>query len=66
VWVTFLAIAGLYVGVAVTLVLVLRAMSRRFRAQGSHVELDGPYGPRAPQPATTPVEAPVGVGGDHE
>jgi cytochrome d ubiquinol oxidase subunit I len=46
VWVTFLVIAALYVGVAITLVLVLRTMSRRFRAQGDHVELDGPYGPR--------------------
>jgi cytochrome d ubiquinol oxidase subunit I len=66
VWVTFVAIAALYVGVAVTLVLVLRAMSRRFRAQGTHVELDGPYGPRAPHPAGEPVEAAVGVGGDDE
>jgi cytochrome d ubiquinol oxidase subunit I len=64
--VTFVAIAALYVGVAVTLVLVLRAMSRRFRAQGTHVELDGPYGPRAPHSAGEHVEAAVGVGGDHE
>jgi cytochrome d ubiquinol oxidase subunit I len=47
VWITFLAVAALYIGVAVTLVLVLRAMSRRFREQGEHVELDGPYGPRS-------------------
>ena len=47
VWITFLAIVAIYIGVAVTLVLVLRAMSRRFREQ-DHVELDGPYGPREP------------------
>ena len=45
-WITFLAVAALYIGVAVTLVLVLRTMSRRFREQGEQVELDGPYGPR--------------------
>jgi cytochrome bd ubiquinol oxidase subunit I len=52
VWVTFLAIVGIYIGVAITLVLVLRAMSRRFRAQGDEVELDGPYGPRQPEAVT--------------
>jgi cytochrome d ubiquinol oxidase subunit I len=47
VWITFVTVAALYVGVAVTLVLVLRLMSRRFRAQdGGAIELDGPYSPR--------------------
>jgi cytochrome bd ubiquinol oxidase subunit I len=59
VWITFVAIVALYLGVAVTLVLVLRTMSRRFRAQGEHVELDGPYGPR--EPVATPAAA-VSVG----
>ena len=31
VWITFLAVLAIYVGVGVTLVLVLRMMSRRFR-----------------------------------
>jgi cytochrome d ubiquinol oxidase subunit I len=51
VWVTFLVIAALYVGVAVTLVLILRAMARRFRERGpggGHDDSDTPYGPRAP------------------
>ena len=52
VWVTFLAIVALYAVVAVTLVLVLRGMSRRFRAQdeagGDDDDTDAPYGPRAP------------------
>ena len=52
VWVTFLAIVALYAVVAVTLVLVLRGMSRRFRAQdeagGDDDDTDAPYGPRGP------------------
>jgi cytochrome d ubiquinol oxidase subunit I len=55
VWITFVVIACLYVGVAVTLVLVLRAMSRRFRSQ-DHVELDGPYGPREPDTVSRAAE----------
>jgi cytochrome d ubiquinol oxidase subunit I len=47
VWITFVAVAVLYAGVATTLVLVLRLMSRRFREQGVDVELEGPYSPRA-------------------
>jgi cytochrome d ubiquinol oxidase subunit I len=52
-------IAALYVGVAVTLVLILRAMSRRFREGGlggGHDETDAPYGPRAP---LTPTDRPL-------
>ena len=52
VWVTFIVIAALYAAVAVTLVLVLRGMSRRFRAQdeagGDDDDTDAPYGPRSP------------------
>jgi cytochrome bd ubiquinol oxidase subunit I len=54
VWITFLVVAGLYIGVAVSLVLILRAMSRRFRAQdeggdgGEGDDTDAPYGPRPP------------------
>jgi cytochrome d ubiquinol oxidase subunit I len=50
VWITFLVIAALYIGVAVTLVLILRAMSRRFRerGRGDSDDTDSPYGPRAP------------------
>jgi cytochrome d ubiquinol oxidase subunit I len=53
VWLTFVVIAVLYLGVAVTLVLILRAMSRRFRAAGEvHRDDDAPYGPRPTPPAT--------------
>src|SRR5262249_47243366 len=50
VWITFASVAVIYAVVAVTLVLVLRIMSRRFREQGDDVELDGPYAPRNPVP----------------
>jgi len=48
VWVTFLVIAVIYAVVAVTLVLILRKMARRFSAGGSTVDHDVPYGPREP------------------
>jgi cytochrome d ubiquinol oxidase subunit I len=46
VWITFLIVLGIYLGVGVTLVLVLRLMSRRFREGEEEVESGGPYGPR--------------------
>ncbi len=52
VWITFLAVLVIYAGVGVTLVLVLRLMSRRFREGEEEVETGGPYGPR-PTPAPT-------------
>src|SRR4051812_44732764 len=49
VWVTFTAILALYVALGATLVLVLRAMSRRWReADEQHVDV--PYGPDAGPP----------------
>jgi cytochrome d ubiquinol oxidase subunit I len=51
VWITFLVVFGIYVGVGVTLVLVLRLMSRRFRQGEEDIDEGGPYGPRLePQP----------------
>ena len=44
-WITFVVIFALYVGVAVTSSLILRGMSRRFREAGTAVEPGGPYGP---------------------
>jgi cytochrome d ubiquinol oxidase subunit I len=50
IWVTFLGVIALYTGLAVTTVLVLRGMSRRFRRQDEEGqafdESDVPYGPR--------------------
>jgi cytochrome d ubiquinol oxidase subunit I len=58
VWITFLAVTVLYVGLAVTTVLVLRGMSRRWRAAeaaggpGDGLdEAEVPYGPNAPPSA---------------
>jgi cytochrome d ubiquinol oxidase subunit I len=48
VWITFLVIAALYIGVAVTLVLILRKMSSRFRAGDAELDRGSPYGPREP------------------
>jgi cytochrome d ubiquinol oxidase subunit I len=52
VWVTFVGVVVLYVGLGVTTVLVLRMMSRRFRRQdeagGAFDEVDVPYGPSRP------------------
>ena len=50
VWITFVVILALYVGLAVTLVLILRIMSRRFRAQDA-LDVGSPYGPRERVPA---------------
>ena len=45
IWITFIGVVILYLGLGVTTVLVLRMMSRRFR-EGSQVgEADVPYGP---------------------
>ena len=58
VWITFLVTSALYIGVAVTLVLILRGMSRRSR-EGDDADVGGPYEPRGPLPGS--VGAEVGV-----
>jgi cytochrome bd ubiquinol oxidase subunit I len=50
VWVTFVAILALYVALGATLVLVLRAMSRRWR-DADEKDVEVPYGPDAGPPA---------------
>src|SRR6478672_11405752 len=47
IWVTFGAIIGLYVLLGATLVITLRAMSRRWR-EGDEEAVDVPYGPEPP------------------
>ena len=59
VWVTFLVVLALYTGVGVTLILVLRKMSRRFRVGGDEIDVGGPYSPR--EPVVQPVDDEVGV-----
>ncbi len=50
VWVTFVLIVGLYTALGVTLVIVLRTMSRRWRSEDAQDD-PGPYSPEAPPPA---------------
>jgi cytochrome d ubiquinol oxidase subunit I len=50
VWVTFILVIVLYLGLAVTTILVLRNLSRRFRA-GDGGDDDVPYGPSGPNQA---------------
>jgi len=56
VWITFLVIVAVYVSVGVTLVLVMRRMSRRERGEGELDLTDVPYGPR---PLERPEEVTV-------
>jgi hypothetical protein len=46
-WITFIAVVILYALLGATTILVLRAMSRRFRRAGGFTDLDTPYGPNA-------------------
>jgi cytochrome bd ubiquinol oxidase subunit I len=48
VWVTFIAVVVLYLALAVTTILVLRGMSRRYRRQEGVIDHEGPYSPREP------------------
>ncbi len=59
VWAMFLVILALYAGVGTTLILILRMMSRRFRASGEAIEAGGPYAP--PEPVATPADDGAGV-----
>ncbi len=62
VWITFFAVLGIYIGLGVTLILVLRLMSRRWREGDAPAEVDegGPYGPRpTPEPEQEPEKESV-------
>ena len=58
VWATFLGVAVLYLVLGTTTVLVLRAMSRRFRRQAAFVDHDTPYGPTPDEPVREPEPEP--------
>lgn len=47
IWFTFGLVLLLYAGLGTAAVLVLRAMSRRWREQGAEAEAEGPYAPQA-------------------
>lgn len=57
VWITFLLVVALYVGLGITTILVLRRMSRRYRDEAGLEETDVPYGPNEEpeKPAKVPV-----------
>jgi cytochrome d ubiquinol oxidase subunit I len=52
IWITFIGVVLLYLGLGVTTILVLRQMSRRFRAGDRDGEADVPYGPNDPDPSS--------------
>jgi len=59
VWITFLLVVALYIGLGITTVLILRKMSKRAR-DGDVSEDQVPYGPNGPPPPT-PEREPVTV-----
>ena len=48
IWITFIGVVVLYLGLGITTILVLRGMSRRFRRREQFDEADVPYGPSEP------------------
>jgi cytochrome d ubiquinol oxidase subunit I len=72
VWATFVGVVLLYLVLGTTTVLVLRAMSRRFRRQAAFRDDDTPYGPspdgvgRVPDDARAPEPAAGGGAPDHD
>lgn len=59
VWLSFIVIALVYLAVGITTVLVLRAMSRRFRRAGGFVDHDAPYAPSEPPTPSVPEQEEV-------
>jgi cytochrome d ubiquinol oxidase subunit I len=57
VWITFFAVLAIYAVVGVSLILVLRLMSRRWR-EGERDDRGGPYEPRGDVPPREPVGVP--------
>jgi cytochrome d ubiquinol oxidase subunit I len=55
VWISFCAVVALYLVVGVTTILVLRAMSRRFRRADDFTDHEGPYAPSASPEGTSPT-----------
>jgi cytochrome d ubiquinol oxidase subunit I len=63
IWIMFLGVVVLYVGLGITAILVLRQMSRRFREGADPSgDADVPYGPSQPARASEPVD----TGGEAE
>jgi cytochrome bd ubiquinol oxidase subunit I len=60
VWITFFAVVILYALVDTATILVLRAMSRRFRMAGGFTDHDTPYGPSELTESSVSSEETVG------
>jgi cytochrome bd ubiquinol oxidase subunit I len=60
VWLTFLVVLGVYLGLGITTILILRSMSRRWRTGADLPESEAPYGPRQALAGAEPPEVPVG------
>ena len=56
VWITFVVVAALYIALAITTILILRNMSRRFRERDVD-DHEVPYGPRGPDIETPDPDA---------
>jgi cytochrome d ubiquinol oxidase subunit I len=56
VWITFFAVLGIYAGLGITTILVLRIMSRRWREGEAETESGGPYAPRPAPEHSEPKE----------
>ncbi len=57
IWITFGIVVGVYAVLGATLVIVLRAMSRRWRSEGEQDDDDVPYGPDSGRPPVIASEA---------
>ncbi len=62
VWLTFLVVLGIYLGLGITTIWILRSMSRRWRTGTDLPETETPYGPRQPlDPAGTKAGEEISV-----
>jgi cytochrome d ubiquinol oxidase subunit I len=55
VWITFIFVTLLYVGLGITTILILRTMSKRFRDRDVGDD-EVPYGPSSPSPPVAEPE----------
>jgi cytochrome d ubiquinol oxidase subunit I len=62
IWRTFGIVVAIYAAVGISLLLILRAMSRRWRGEGG-TELPGPYAPRGPLTIPSPSRTATAEGG---
>jgi cytochrome d ubiquinol oxidase subunit I len=59
IWGSFAIVVAIYATIGVSLLLILRAMSRRWRTAEGDEELPTPYAPRGPLTLPSPAPAPA-------